>query len=142
MLEDYLNKFYEVQRSQVENIDLSQLFDFVLLILKNQSNIFRKLYNGEKNDQVKLAEIVENTNADIRAIFNAYDLNQNGFIEYEELRELLIDLGHDTLYMDQPNAEEAFEEHVQQTWFEFDTNQDGYISFEEFIPIHTGLIDV
>lgn len=75
------------------------------------------------------------------AIFNAYDLNQNGSIEYEELRELLIDLGHDTMFIDQPNAEEAFEDHVQSTWLEYDLNQDGYISFEEFIPIHSDLID-
>ena len=141
VLEDYLNKFYEVQRPQVENIDLSQLFDFVILIFKNQSQLYRRLYNGLKNNKVKLDEIVENTNADIRAIFTAYDLNQNNFIEYEELRELLIDLGHDTMFIDQPNAEEAFEEHVQQTWLEYDLNQDGYISFEEFIQIHAELID-
>ena len=141
ILEDYLNKFYEVQRPNVENIDLAQLFDFVLLILKSQSPLFRKLYNGEKQANIKLNEILELTNADLKAIFSAYDLNQNNFIEYEELRELLIDLGHDTMFMDQANAEEAFEEHVGRTWLEYDLNQDGYISFEEFIPIHSELID-
>ena len=110
-------------------------------MFKNQSQLFRRLYNGLPNDKVRLDEIVESTNADVRAIFTAYDLNQNGFLEYEELRELLIDLGHDTMFMDQPNAEEAFEEHVQSTWLEYDLNQDGYIAFEEFIPIHADLID-
>lgn len=77
-----------------------QLFVFVLFILKNQSELFRRLYNGTKEGEIKLDEIVEMTNADMKAIFNAYDLNQNGFLEYEELRELLIDLGHDGMFLD------------------------------------------
>ncbi len=35
VLEDYLNKFYEEQRRQVESMDQQQLIDFVLLIMKN-----------------------------------------------------------------------------------------------------------
>ena len=62
-------------------------------------------------------------------------------MEYEELRELLIDLGHDALFLDQPNAEEAFEEHALATWWQYDLNQDRYINFEEFLPIHSELID-
>ena len=53
----------------------------------------------------------------------------------------MIDLGHDSMFLDAPNAEEAFEEHVQQTWLDYDLNQDGFISFEEFIQIHSDLID-
>ncbi len=100
ILEDYLTKFYEHQRSQVESIDLGQLFDFTSLVLKNQSPLFRKLYNGEKESAVGLDNIIESNTSDIKAIFTAYDNNENGFIEYEELRELLIDLGHDTMFMD------------------------------------------
>ena len=60
VLEDYLTKYYEVQRPQVETIDLQQLYEFVLLILKNQPHLFRQLYNGEKN--VKLDAILVHTN--------------------------------------------------------------------------------
>ena len=34
-----------------------------------------------------------------------------------------------------------FEEYVLAVWSQYDTNGDGFISFEEFIPIHTDLID-
>jgi len=54
ILDDYLNKFYEVSRPQIVNIDLAQLFVFVLLIMKNQSHLFRKLYNGDKEGDIKL----------------------------------------------------------------------------------------
>ena len=49
---------------------------------------------------------------DAKAIFQAYDLNQNSFLEYEEFRELLIDLGHDSLFIDSANPELEFMEHV------------------------------
>ena len=109
--------------------------------MKNQSEPFRRIYNGAKKEAIALEEIILKNKEDALAIFNAYDLNQNQFLEYEELRELLIDLGHDTLFLDQPNPEEAFEEHAQATWWQYDANQDGYINFEEFIPIHSELID-
>ena len=32
---------------------------------------------------------------DIAKIFETYDLNKNNFLDYDELRELLIDLGLD-----------------------------------------------
>ena len=90
--------------------------------MKNQSETFRRVYNGAKKESIPLEEIILKNREDARAIFNAYDLNQNSFLEYEEFRELLIDLGHDTLFLDQANAEEAFEEHVQTTWFQYDKN--------------------
>ena len=122
VLEDYLNKFYEEQRRQVESMDQQQLIDFVLLIMKNQSETFRRIYNGAKKEAIPLEEIIIKNKEDALAIFNAYDLNQNQFLEYEELRELLIDLGHDALFLDQPNAEEAFEEHALATWWQYDLN--------------------
>ena len=103
-------------------MDEAQLVDFVQLIMKNQSILFRKLYNGFKKESVSLEEIIKHNEEDVRAIFEAYDLNQNNFLEYEELRELLIDLGHDAIFLEQPNPEEAFEEHVQTTWFQYDLN--------------------
>ena len=87
--------------------------------MKNQSETFRRIYNGAKKEAIPLEEIILKNREDARAIFNAYDLNQNSFLEYEELRELLIDLGHDTLFLDQPNAEEAFEARLSVKLFPF-----------------------
>jgi Ca2+-binding EF-hand superfamily protein len=91
----------------------------------------------------------------MKSIFDTYDVNQNGFIEYEELRELLIDLGLDAVFFDMsgvnvdgseapeemPEQTAAFEEYCRAVWNQYDVNEDGYINFEEFIPIHTDLID-
>ncbi len=53
----------------------------------------------------------------------------------------MIDLGHDTLFNDHATPEEAFEEYAQEIWYKYDANQDGYINFEEFLPIHLELLD-
>ena len=70
------------------------------------------------------------TKDDIKDIFDAYDVNQNGFIEYEEMRELLIDLGLDAIFFDLqaasvdgtevpeelPEQSAAFEEYCLAIW--------------------------
>ena len=71
---------------------------------------------------------MDTTRADIDRIFEAYDQNKNGFIDYEELRELLIDLGKDCEYAEHDNPEQAFEEYVQLIWRKYDTNWDSFVS--------------
>ena len=81
-------------------------------------------------------------------------MNQNGFIEFEELRELLIDLGLDAVFFDMngvmdgsevneemPEQSAAFEEYVRAVWDQYDVNKDGFLSYEEFVPVHSDLID-
>ena len=157
--EDYLAKYYELQRPQtVEKEDFLNVFQ---LILKNQSPYFRQLYkrkgheSGQKGQKpIDFKGILDQTRHDIRSIFEAYDVNQNGFIEYEELRELLIDLGLDAVFFDMngvidgseaneemPEQSAAFEEYVRAVWDQYDNNKDGFLSFEEFIPVHSDLID-
>ena len=122
--------------------------------MKNQSETFRRIYNGAKKEAIPLEEIILKNREDARAIFNAYDLNQNSFLEYEELRELLIDLGLDAVFFDMngvmdgseaneemPEQSAAFEEYVRAVWDQYDTNKDGFLSYEEFVPVHSDLID-
>lgn len=40
-----------------------------------------------------------------------------------------------------PEQSAAFEEYCRAVWAQYDTNGDGYISLEEFVPIHCDLID-
>lgn len=81
------------------------------------------------------------TRNDMERIFETYDLNQNGFLDYEELRELMVDLGLDNKYAEHDNPENAFDEFVTEVWRKYDLNWDGFINYEEFIVIHTDLID-
>ena len=79
---------------------------------------------------------------DIERIFETYDQNKNNNIDYDELRELLIDLEFEKQFTDEDqDTESAFEEFLAEIWTKYDRNGDGFISFEEFIDIHTDLID-
>ncbi len=130
--------------------------------MKNQSPYFRALYKRGGNEEgdkftkpINFKIIQELTREDIKSIFEIYDVNQNGFIEFEELRELLIDLGLDAVFFDMagvnvdgseapeemPEQTAAFDEYCHAVWSQYDLNDDGYINLEEFVPIHTDLID-
>ncbi len=91
--EDYLNKVFELQRPY--SIDYNQFEELFLLILKNQTTYFRAIYQGKTDKEINLENMMDSNIEDIVKIFETYDLNKNNFIDYEELRELLIDLGHD-----------------------------------------------
>lgn len=73
---------------------------------------------------------------DAKQIFDKYDENGNGFIEYDELAQLFIDIGLKDL------VEEDFEDFLQEQFEKYDENGDGVISYEEFIHIHNNLMDV
>ncbi len=71
------------------------------------------------------------------------------------MRELLIDLGLDAVFFDMqaaagegseapeelPEQSAAFEEYCHAVWSQYDLNDDGYINFEEFVAVHSDLID-
>ena len=75
----------------------------------------------------------------MKRIFKEYDVNSNNFIDKNELRNLVADLDIDFSHMKDPD--QAFNDHVEYLWYKYDKNGDGYISYEEFISIHTDLID-
>ena len=68
-------------------------------------------------------------------IFAAYDVNGHGYIVYEEIGNLLIDLGFKEKHKDD------FEKFLQEQFEYYDMNGDGVISYEEFIHIHNNLLD-
>ena len=78
---------------------------------------------------------------DIKRIFKEYDLNKNGSIDYEELRDLLLDLGLDSQFGEYADPEAAFNQYLAYQWYQTDKNGNGFISYEEFIDIHNNLID-
>lgn len=59
---------------------------------------------------------------EIRRHFDFFDDDKNGFIDFEEYRDMLDILGHNIA---NPEAEDGFAE--------IDSNRDGQISFDEFI---------
>ena len=68
---------------------------------------------------------------DTKRIFKSYDMNQDNFLDLEELRALVRDLDIDFEEMDDPEL--AFNYHVEYLLQNYDKNGDGVLSYEEFI---------
>ena len=63
-----------------------------------------------------------------REVFYKYDLNNNGYLEFMEMKSLLLEyVGVDA-------------EDVEQITNEYDDDHDGKISFQEFVSHYNGLV--
>lgn len=79
-----------------------------MLILKNQSPYFRQVLKGREDSQIDIQKIMLLNNEDLRRVFDVYDVNKNGKIEFEELKQLFVDLSFDKQYSDYADPEGAF----------------------------------
>merc|ERR1712244_99270 len=59
---------------------------------------------------------------EIREAFKVFDINKNGFISAEELRQVMTNLG-----------EEVTDEEVNEMIRDADIDKDGLVSYEEFV---------
>ena len=55
-------------------------------------------------------------------MFRTYDLNQDNFLDVNELKALVKDLGYDYSQMEDP--EKAFNDHVEYLFHKYDKNGD------------------
>ena len=118
-----------------------QFLALYLLILRNQSSYFRDLYNNIKQDDINMQQKLEENNNNLRQCFEVYDSDHNGTLEYMEIRDLLIEMNCHKQFALHFQPQYAFESFVGQIWRSFDKNQDGKISFEEFIYLFNALMD-
>ena len=92
------------------------------------------MYRNEKK-LIDYRQLAQENVEDAMKIFAAYDVQGNGYIVYEEIGNLLIDLGFKEKYG------ENFQRFLQEQFEYYDTNGDGVISYEEFIHIHNNLLE-
>ena len=123
-------------------MDFKQFLELYLLILKNQTGYYRQVYKGKEDHKINLQKLMLNNQEDIRRIYELYDLNKNGFIDLDELRELFLDLGLDIQFADSENPEKDFEDYLLASFDYYDRNGDGFIAYEEFIKVYNDLIDL
>uniref|UniRef100_A0AC34QQ99 EF-hand domain-containing protein n=1 Tax=Panagrolaimus sp. JU765 TaxID=591449 RepID=A0AC34QQ99_9BILA len=80
--------------------------------------------NSKKKDKTGVSEIGEIREEDLRAIFNEFDLNKDGFIQKDELKQTMIKMGQ------APTDQE-----LDAMFNAADRDSDGNIDFNEFLTI-------
>lgn len=118
-----------------------QFRSLYLLILRNQSTFFRDIYNGKPEVEIDLQLKLEENNSNLRLCFEKYDADRSGFLEYGEVKSLLLEMNLHKQFALRFDPQGAFDSYVKGIYSSFDQNSDGKISFEEFVCLYNALVD-
>ena len=87
VLDDYRELYFAAQGADSnrsgESINWEQFKSLYSLVLKNQSQYFREVYN-DKNLGIQQHHIDDNDNS-IKEAFNVYDDNSSGYLDFVQL---------------------------------------------------------
>ncbi|KAG2657939.1 calcineurin B-like protein 7 isoform X1 [Panicum virgatum] len=117
-------------------------FQLALFRNSNQKNLFADrifdLFDLKRNGVIEFGEFVRSLNIfhpdtpmaeKIAFAFRLYDLRGTGFIEREELKEMVLAILNESELI---LSDDAVEQIVDQTFKQADMNEDGKIDFEEW----------
>ncbi|CAL5022477.1 unnamed protein product [Urochloa decumbens] len=117
-------------------------FQLALFRNSNKKNLFADrifdLFDLKRNGVIEFGEFVRSLNIfhpdtpmaeKIAFAFRLYDLRGTGFIEQEELKEMVLAILNESELI---LSDDAVEQIVDQTFKQADTNNDGKIDFEEW----------
>ena len=143
VLDDYRELYFAAQGADSnrsgESINWEQFKSLYSLVLKNQSQYFREVYN-DKNLGIQQHHIDDNDNS-IKEAFNVYDDNSSGYLDFVQLQNFLRDLNLHRQFALHWNADQAFDGFCNQMWRKHDKNMDGKISFDEFVDVYNTVLD-
>ncbi|CAN6970267.1 hypothetical protein IGI04_033435 [Brassica rapa subsp. trilocularis] len=128
-------------------------FQLALFRNRNQKNLFADrifdVFDVKRNGVIEFGEFVRSlgvfhpnapVHEKIKFAFNLYDLRQTGFIEREELKEMVIALLHESELV---LSEDLIEVMVDKAFMEADRKKDGKIDLDEwkeFVSMNPSLI--
>ena len=69
----------------------------------------------------------------MRLCFDVYDKDNSGFLSLEEIETLLIEMNLHKQFSKRADPVGAFDQFVKEIWKTFDQDEDGKISFHEFV---------
>ena len=118
-----------------------QFRDLYLLILRNQSSFFREVYNGRPFNEIDLQAHLQENEDSMKMCFQVYDSDGSGYLNFNELKEMLRDLNLHKQFAKHYHPEKAFEGFCWGMWQNFDKNSDGRISYDEFVQVHNTIMD-
>ena len=118
-----------------DSYSLEQFSSLYLLILRNQSSYFREIYNGKKDGEIDIQLHLKENNDNVRLCFEAYDVDRSGYLSFMEMQALLMEMNLHKQFSKHFNPQYAFEDFCVKIWRGFDKDNDGVISFEEFIHV-------
>ena len=120
---------------------MEQFKQLYLLILKNQTSFFREIYRGAKVEDIDLQKHLKENDDNIARCFRLYDVDASGYLDFLELKSMLMDMNLHRQFAVHFNPQYAFDQFCANIWYGFDANMDGKISYEEFIHIHNTVLD-
>ncbi|KAK4273891.1 hypothetical protein QN277_017198 [Acacia crassicarpa] len=151
-----LHELYKELSNSIIEDGLIHKEEFLLALFRNKSkrNLFADrvfdLFDVKRNGVIEFGEFIQSLavfhpNAPIEDkvtfAFRLYDLNQTGYIEREELKEMLLALLHES---DLVLSDDIIETIVDKTFSDADIKGDGRIDQEEwkaFVSKHPNLMN-
>ena len=140
LLDDYREVHYsemgaESSRSG-DNLTWEQFRQLYALILRNQTSLFREIYNNKQVKDMDLQRHLADNEANLKSCFRLFDMDKSGYLDFNEFVSMLMDLSLHKQFARYPNPEQSFHSFCDQMWSYFDLDMDGKISFDEFVQAY------
>lgn len=96
LLEDYkeahLNEIGADSSRSGDEMTWEQFKKLFILILRNQTTLFREIYNNKKYKELDLQKHLNSNEESLRVCFKAYDVDDSGYLDFTEMTSLLTEL--------------------------------------------------